>query len=234
MPRRGCHPNPKLAVGYVRCSTTEQRLGPEAQRRVLDRWCSTNNVELIAVHQDLGVSGGAELEKRPELIAAIDALATHQAGVFLVAKRDRLARDVVLAAMIERLVERHGAHVVAADGTGNGSTPEAALMRSIIDAFSAYERAVIRARTKAALQIKRSRGERAGGIPFGFALAPDGTTLEPNPQEQRVVAKIAKLRADGLSIRRIADELNRRRTPARGSRWHRTTVERILRRRAEH
>lgn len=231
--RRRSIADPKLAIGYIRCSTTEQRLGPEAQRECLTRWCAANDVKLVGVHEDLGISGGAELEKRPQLIAAIDAIGTTGAGHLLVAKRDRLARDVVLAAMIERLVERHAARVVTADGTGNGTTPEAALMRTIVDGFAQYERAVIRARTKAALQVKRARGERAGGVPFGYAVSADGIALEPDDDEQRALATIAELRTSGRSIRAIAEELNRRDIPARGARWHRTSIERILRRRAD-
>jgi len=66
------------------------------------------------------------------------ALTAQGAGVLLVAKRDRLARDVIVSAVVERLVERQGARVMAADGTGNGDSPEAELMRRIADAFSVY------------------------------------------------------------------------------------------------
>ncbi len=91
--------------------------------------------------------------------------------MLLVAKRDRLARDVVVAAMVDRLAERHGARVLAADGTGNGDGPEAMLMRGIVDVFAQYERALIRARTKAALAVKavarRADGRRPLRSPAG-------------------------------------------------------------------
>ncbi len=77
---------------------------------------------------------GAPLDKRPGLIAALDTLT---AGMALVAvKRDRLARDTMHAAMIERLVERASAHVRTCDGAGEGNSPEAQLMRHMIDAFA--------------------------------------------------------------------------------------------------
>jgi len=77
-------------VGYLRVSTEEQTLGPEAQRAALEGWCTTNGAELVAVHVDQGISGGADLEKRTGLLAALAALKAHGAGVLLVAKRDRL------------------------------------------------------------------------------------------------------------------------------------------------
>lgn len=220
------------AVGYLRVSTDDQHLGPEAQRSALSAWCRDHQVDLVAVHEDLGVSGGAELDKRPGLMAALDAIVSHGAGVLLVAKRDRLARDVVVAAMVERLAERSGARVLAADGTGNADNPEGLLMRGIIDVFAAYERALIRSRTRAALAVKRARGERVGTVPYGCRLAPCGERLEPNPEEQNVIDRIARWREAGLTIVAIANRLNAEGHSARGSRWHPTTVARLLRRRA--
>ncbi|MGH9601658.1 MAG: recombinase family protein, partial [Terriglobales bacterium] len=64
---------------------------------------------LAEVFTDEGVSGGVSLDQRPGLLAALVALKDHDASVLLVAKRDRLARDVLVAAMVERLAERTGA-----------------------------------------------------------------------------------------------------------------------------
>jgi DNA invertase Pin-like site-specific DNA recombinase len=89
--RRKRDADPSLAVGYVRVSTDEQALGPEAQREALEGWCERHGARLCATFEDIGVSGGTPLEKRTGLNVALDALAEHGAGVFLVAKRDRLA-----------------------------------------------------------------------------------------------------------------------------------------------
>jgi site-specific DNA recombinase len=217
-------------IGYVRVSTEEQSLGPEAQREALARWCAANGAELVAVYQDLGVSGGAALEKRPGLLCALAALAENHAGALLVAKRDRLARDVVLCALVERLAERSGARILSADGTGNGSGPEALLLRGLVDLFAQYERALIRTRTAAALSVKRSRGERTGALPYGYQLSADGLHLEENPAEQTAYQRLQALRASGLSLRAIAERLNGESVPARGSRWYPTTVARLVER----
>jgi DNA invertase Pin-like site-specific DNA recombinase len=219
-------------VGYLRVSTDEQHLGPEAQRDALARWCSAHGAELVAVHQDLGVSGGAELEKRPGLLAALADLAAHGAGVLLVAKRDRLARDVMVAAMVERLAERSGARVLSADGIGDAQTPEGMLLRGMVDLFAQYERALIRSRTRAALAVKRSRGERIGKVPLGYSVDADGCHLVENPTEQQALALIRDLRAEGLSLRAVTARLNESVTPSRGSRWHLRTVHRLCSRAA--
>ena len=113
------------------------------------------------------------------------------------------AAGLVIGAVAERLAERLGARVLAADGTGNGDGPEQQLMRHLINAFAEYERMVIGARTKAALRVKKMRGERVGAIPIGFRLADDEGMLEEDPREQAAICLIHELREDGLSLRAI-------------------------------
>ena len=133
----------------------------------------------------------------------------HRAGVLVVAKRDRLARDVMAAAMLERMVVDAGARIVSAAGEGTDSNdPSAVLMRTLVDAFAQYERAMIAARTKAALGAKRARGERAGTVPYGFTADAAGR-LAPCAAERAVIAQVHALRAAGLSQRAIVAELAR-------------------------
>ena len=80
--------------------------------------------------------------------------------------------------------------------------------------------------TRAALAAKKARGEVYGAVPLGMAR--DGSALVENENEARALEMIRSLRADGLSIRKIADKMNRDGVPARGARWHATTVARVL------
>jgi DNA invertase Pin-like site-specific DNA recombinase len=206
--RRARPGSPALAVGYVRVSTDRQELGPEAQRAALEAWAGAHGVTIVAWHCDAGVSGGADLADRPELGAALGALRAHGAGVLAVARRDRLARDVAVAAAIERAVSQCGARVVSADGAGNGDSPADGFLRTILDAAAAYERELIRARTRAALRAKRARGERAGEVPYGFTADATGR-LAPHAGEQAVIRQVHALRAAGLSLRAVVTELAR-------------------------
>ncbi|MBI4516717.1 MAG: recombinase family protein [Deltaproteobacteria bacterium] len=222
--------DPHRAIGYVRVSTDEQTLGPEAQRAALERWCQANAADLVAVFVEQGVSGAAPLDKRPQLLAALAALREHGAGVLLVAKRDRLARDTMVAAMVERVAERHGAVVRTADGISDGDGPESVLMRRIVDAFAEYERLVIKARTRAALAVKKARGERVGDVPYGWRVGSDGIRLEAEPAEQRVLEVARVRRAQGLSLRAIGACLEAAGARSRsGGRWHPQTVANVLR-----
>ena len=87
-----------------------------------------------------------------------------------------------------------------------------------------------RALTRAALGVKKARGERVGELPLGRTVGADGVALVTNPVEAAAINEVKRLRAEGLSVRGIADELNRRGVPARGERWHATTVQRLVRR----
>ena len=73
-----------------------------------------------------------------------------------------------------------------------------------------FERDLVSERTKAAMSVKRSRGERVGEVPYGYEMAADRTTLIANPEELAVLSEIRRLREGGMTWREIADELNAR------------------------
>ena len=210
---------PNRGIGYLRLSPGERKSGQgadaagiDAQRTDIQRWADCNEVEIVAWFEDIDTCGQAgsletPLADRPGMMAALDTIGDLHAGMLIVQKRDRLARDVMLSAMIARLVEREGATIVAANGAGNGESPEAAMMRGIIDVFAQYELAMIRHRTKAALSAKRAKGERTGGIPYGCRLAPDGTHLEASAEESAVIERVRSWRSRGMSFGKIAEAL---------------------------
>jgi DNA invertase Pin-like site-specific DNA recombinase len=157
---------------------------------------------------DAGTSGKLAIEDRPVLLDAVAAL--KRGDVLLVAKRDRLGRDVIAVALIEGLVAKRGARIVSAAGEGTESDdPSALLMRRLIDSFAEYERALIAARTRSALAAKRRLGERVSGhLPFGYGLAGDGKTLTADDAEQTTLDAIRRLRSEGRSLRAVATALN--------------------------
>ena len=200
------------AVGYRRVSTADQAdsgLGLEAQQAAIEAAAARLGVPLVQTFTDAGVSGGLALEYRPALIAAVDMVGAGD--ILLVAKRDRLGRDVLNVAMVERLVERRGGRVYSAAGEGTDDDgPTGQLMRTMVDAFAAYERAIIRNRTKSAMAAAKKRGQRVGCVPWGHRVGDDGRTLVPNATERDVLAEIHRLRARGYALISIADELNGR------------------------
>ena len=196
---------------YARCSTDEQAQagnGLNAQRDSCRSWAMSQGQEVAGFFADEGVGGGKSLEHRPALLELLAVLVPGD--VVVVGKRDRIARDVVIAAMVEAAVARKGAKIVSAAGEGSDDdSPAGLLMRRLVDSFAEYEKAVISARTRAALGAKRSRGERVGQVPYGHRLAADGVHLEPDAAEQVVIREARRLADSGLSFRAIANELSR-------------------------
>jgi DNA invertase Pin-like site-specific DNA recombinase len=149
------------------------------------------------VFSDVGVSGDLPVDERLGLLGALQALREHNAGVLLFAKRDRLARDIAAAVAVEHLAERNGARMMTTEGD-HGDDPNAWLLRTIKDVLAQYELLQIRARTKAALAIKRARGENTGGaLPYGYQLGHDGIHLEPDLGEQHIISVVCRLRSCG-------------------------------------
>jgi DNA invertase Pin-like site-specific DNA recombinase len=214
--------NHSRAFGYLRVSTDSQAdsgLGLEAQRAAVEASATRLGLPLVDVLTDAGLSGSLDMKDRPGLFAAVQSL--KRGDVLIVAKRDRLGRDLIGVALIERSITRKGARVISAAGEGTeGTDASAMLQRQILDCFGEYERRLIGQRTRAALRAKRERGERAGNLPFGYSLKGDGRTLDRNEAEQTVLSILAELRSAGYSQRAIAAELNRQGfTTRRGTAW---------------
>ena len=236
------------AVAYLRVSTDEQaesRAGLEAQLHAITQHCHRQGIELVATFTDEGISGAAQLDRRPGLLDAVNAITKGMAVI--VAKRDRLARDVVACAVVERMVAKRGGRVlsVAGEGTDNDDATSI-LMRRIVDAFSEHERLVIAARTRAALQAKRRRGERAGRVPYGYELADADTAtsrsrsgrpvqLVPVHEQLSVVERIRREHEAGLSMRTIAQRLTDDGIPTAtgAARWCHSSVQRVVQRLAD-
>jgi DNA invertase Pin-like site-specific DNA recombinase len=191
------------AIIYTRVSTEEQSesgAGLNAQLDACLSYARQQGLAVAGMFEDAGISGTADIEKRIGLMRAIDALG--KGDMLVVAKRDRLGRDVVLVKMIERLVTKRKASIHALNGA-TGDSPEAQFMNGILDLSSAYEVALIRARTKAALGAKKARNERMGKLPFGFTTD-DGVHLVPCDEEQSILQRIHTLRQASYSLRKVA------------------------------
>jgi len=211
---------------YLRVSTDQQvesGAGLASQRAACRQWAEKHGGLITEIFVEEGISGSTGLDKRPALLQAIAGLGNGD--VLLVAKRDRLGRDPFAVAMIEAGVTRKKAKIVSAAGEGTDSDdPSSILMRRMIDAFSEFERNIIRGRTKSAMAAKKVKGERVGHIPFGFQLA-EGNRIEPNPTEQAILSQIRELRIARMSIREIAKELNDRGIFNRnGKKWNHESV----------
>ena len=158
-------------IALYRVSTREQAdsgLGIEAQEALVRTKAEANGWEILGEYYERGVSGKAPLADRPELCAAIAAAKTFGADAIVVKAIDRLARDPLVQLTIERTLNKVGVRVMSVAGEGTeDDSPSNVFYRRIMSAQAELEASLTSARTRAALQAKKDRGERLGRPPFG-------------------------------------------------------------------
>ena len=223
------------AVIYVRVSTTRQAdegVSLDAQEARARAWAVANGREVLAVHVDAGLSGG-RADNRPALQAAVDqACATRSALV--VYSLSRLARSTRDAIEIALRLEAAGADLVSCSESIDTTGAVGRMVFRMLATLAEFERDQIAERTSAALQHKRSRGERVGNTSYGWRVGDDGVRLEPDDAEQATIARIAELRGSGLKLRQVADILNAEgHTSRTGGAWLLQSVARVLRARED-
>lgn len=216
------------AVAYLRRSTGRQDTSFAAQERSIRAWAEVHGVTVRRWFRD-SASGAAPLEKCPGLLAAMGAVRAGE--VLVVLKRDRWARSVERAVLLEAKLRARHATLVAVEGGGNGDGPESKFLRRILDAAAELELEWIRARTAAALQTRKAARQRyTHDAPYGYRWtgAKGAERMVPVAKEQAAVAYARSLRDDGLSLRAIGRELKDAGYEPRGSAWHADTVRRML------
>jgi DNA invertase Pin-like site-specific DNA recombinase len=216
-----------IAVAYYRVSTARQGksgLGIEAQKAAVQRFAEAEVIEVVGEHVEVETGKGADaLERRPELSAAL-AQARKAKCPVLVAKLDRLSRDVHF---ISGLMAHRVPFIVAE--LGADADP---FMLHLYAALAEKERALISARTKAALAAKKAQGVKLGNPRAAEAAvkAHAASRAAANQFAANVLPIVREIQISGLtSLRDIAAALNARgiRT-ARGGNWHSSTVRNLL------
>src|SRR5258707_440290 len=207
----------KPAVAYIRDSTQKQGrsgLGLEAQQAALARFAEAEGYSLIQTFTEVETGKGADaLDRRPRLAAALKAARKHKAPI-IVAKLDRLSRDVHF---ISGLMTHRTPFIVAE--LGADADP---FMLHLYAALAEKERAMISRRTKDALAAKKAQGVKLGGLNAKGIQNRD----EARARAEELRPIFAELK--GMSARARADELNKRGVPTpNGGQWHAATVLRV-------
>lgn len=198
-------------IGYLRVSTEEQArsgLGMEAQRERIASEADRRGWQVDWITDD-GFTA-ATLD-RPGIARALADLRAHSADALVVAKLDRLSRSLLDFAGLMARAQSEGWEVVALDLGVDTSTPQGQLMANVMASFAAYERELIRQRTRDALAALKRRGVRLG------------RPVVVSPSTRR---SIGRWRQAGISWQACADALNRAGVPTAhgGTKWYASTV----------
>ncbi len=222
------------AVGYLRVSTDgqtgEDKFGLAAQKEAIEAFAAQNGYEIVEWYADEGVSGA--LIERPGLRALEDAAKEKGFSIVLVAKMDRIARDLFAQLYIEKNLLIHGVELVSVAEQFRGNDPANVLFRQIIGAFAEFEKSRIAERMSGGRKQKaKTGGYSGGGAAIGYKAVRGGKKLEIDNEKIGVVRRVFEIRQayPEWTLRQIAAQLNKEGyKTAQNKEFHAVQVMRIL------
>ena len=175
---------------YARVSTKNNGQDPETQLIALREYASARKLAVFAEYVDVGISGSKD--SRPALNQLMADAKKRRFDAVLVARFDRFARSTRHLVLALEEFNALGVDFISLSESVDTSTPMGKMVYTVIAAVAELERSLIRERVVMGLQRAKAQGKRLG--------RPSGTKAN--------VRKIQKLKSQGLSIRRIASEMN--------------------------
>ncbi len=177
----------KAAI-YARVSTANNSQDPEVQLRELREYCQRRGWEIASEFREVGVSGSKD--SRPQLNRLMADAHRRRFDAVVVWKFDRFARSVSHLLRALETFKALGIEFVSLSEQVDTSTPTGRMIFTVLGAVAELERSLIAERVRAGLRNARAKGKRLGRPPMVVDRA-----------------EIARLRAQGRSIREIAAEL---------------------------
>jgi len=191
----GQHPNndkdvamKKVAI-YARVSTDKQ--STDNQLRELRTIADKNGWELVNEFIDEGISGAKGRDKRPQFNALMKSAVRREIDVVMAWSVDRLGRS--LQHLVEFLseIQEAGCDLYLHQQAIDTSTPSGKAMFQMCGIFSEFERSIIRERVKSGLARAKEKG----------------VVLGRKPISNSTKTEITAMRATGMSMAKIANEL---------------------------
>jgi site-specific DNA recombinase len=203
------------AIGVIRVSRVGGREGdhfvsPGEQRDKLEAWAKTQKIRLVDVVEEMDVSGGAPLKKRPGLLRAVEAVEAGETSIVVVAYFDRLVRSLRVQFEVVERIEQAGGKVVTLDaGEVSNGTAASWVSSTMLGMMAEYQRRQVAERTQGA----KVRAVSDGRAPFAYAPAgydfDKQHRLVPN-DDADTIREAFQLRLQGGSIHDVRQLLDDR------------------------
>ena len=151
----------RKVLGYTRVSTQEQvtGYGLEVQAKAIRDYAKVNGLRLVRILSDEGQSGTNGLDARVGLAEALAIVERGEVAGIVVARMDRLARDLLLQETLMARMRQAGAEVISvSEPDMDSDDPTRVLVRQVLGSISQYERALIRGRMMAGKAAKVAGG----------------------------------------------------------------------------
>lgn len=218
----------RTVVGYIRVSTKEQaetKLSLLRQEEKIHAYGVTQDLSIARIFNDAAES--AKNLNRPAMKELLAEIESGRIGHVIVYKLDRIIRNVENLGFLLRLFERKKVTLASVSESLDTSSASGRMVVNMLGIIAQWEREIISERTKAALDVKRQRGEPLSGtLPYGSGVKQG--KLIPYEPEQRILRMILKARRDGRGYQDIGDALNEQGIrPRTGARWYASTIRAI-------
>ncbi len=175
------------AAIYARVSTNIGQ-DPQLQTRELREYCDRRGWQIAGEYVDAGVSGAKD--SRPELNKLMADAHRRRFDAVAVWKFDRFARSVSHLLRALETFNALGIAFVSLSEQIDTTTPTSKMVFTVLGAVAELERSLIAERVRAGLRNARAKGKRLG-----------------RPRINVDASRVARLRAQGRTIREIADAL---------------------------
>ena len=192
----------KVAL-YLRVSTLDQN--PEAQRRELEAYAARHGWDVTAQYED--IASGSD-RKRPELARLLEDCRSGKVECVLVWKLDRFGRSAIdLYHNLQSLDSEAVRFIATSQGIDTErSNPVSRFLLHVLGAVAELERDQIRERTVSGM--RRYQADLAANKVGRTVHSQSGKDLPPHrPKKVLDREKIQSLRAQGLSLAAIADQV---------------------------
>ena len=202
-------------LGYCRVSTARQAdlgVSLDAQELKIRAYCDAHGHELVTLEVDHGLSAKT-VAGRPALARALALLKSGEAEGLVVLSLSRLSRSTLdLAEMVETIFtskgKRRAASLISLNEGFDTGTPTGKMLVTVLGALAQLEREIVSERTGECLRYLKTQGRRTGSVPYGKRVIPGTKMLEVDEAEMVYVTMAQTLRAQGLTLRAIAERLN--------------------------
>lgn len=224
----------KNVYGYIRVSTetqVERGYSLDAQEDEIKKYCTKNNLNLVNVFSDEGLSGTLLPNERPALLELINTCKENDIQSVVVYRMDRLARDLGVQLWIEKeLLVQKTTMVSVQEGDLSSDDPMMIAFRQMIGMFAELERNTIVGRLSKGKTTKAKQGYKpCGKSPFGYQWSHDRKTVNIVESEADIVKQIFQLNSDGIGYQAIASTLNKQKKFKHNQKqWSREDIYRTL------
>jgi DNA invertase Pin-like site-specific DNA recombinase len=183
-----------------------------AQAEAIARACDERGLELVYVARETDAAAGTNGE-RPGLRHVLERIAAGDATCLVVSGLDRLGGSAAAIGTLVSWFESDGRRLVAADLDLDTDTRTGKLAARALAAAGQLESRKLAERTRRGLAAARAKGA-LGGRP----------SVADRPELRR---RIELMRAEGMTLQAIADELNARGVPTLrgGALWRPSSVQ---------